>query len=259
MRAPAPRHLSLCGTRPARAASRRLPALVATASALALAAAPAAVAHGGGAYSKYYLSEIGSIAPAIPGVTGRVLARDDQIELDNPSRQTFTVLGYENEPYLRFSPKGVEVNVHSPAEYLNDDRYAKVTLPKDASAKAAPSWKVVTLGSRWSWHDHRIHWMSTVLPPVAKAAPKVRHLVFDWAIPLRVEHAGRAATTTTIRGSLVYVPARGGTDAGLIIGIALPVGVVLLAGAATGFLVLRRRRLLAEARARVAAQAQARE
>lgn len=232
--------------RPARRAARgKAAALAAAAGVLcALVAAPGALAHGGAA-SKLYLSEVEAIVPAVPGVTAVVLGRDDQIEVDNAQKASFTVLGYEDEPYLRFGPQGVQVNLHSPAYYLNQDRYAKVALPKDADAKLAPKWDTVTLGSRWSWHDHRIHWMSTILPPDAKADPGKRHLVFDWKVPLRVDGAaGAAATSAAISGRLTYVPPKGGTDTGLIVGIALPVGVVLLAGSATGFLVLRRRRLL---------------
>lgn len=221
----------------------------------ALVAAPGALAHGGAA-SELYLSEVTSIAPAIPGLTAVVLGRDDQIEVDNAQAASFTVLGYEDEPYLRFGPDGVEVNLHSPAYYLNQDRYAKVALPKDADARLAPKWNTVTQGRRWSWHDHRIHWMSTILPPDAKADPRSSHLVFDWKLPLRLAgagDAGTAATVAAISGRLTYVPPKGGTDTGLIIGIALPVGVVLLAGGATGFLVLRRRRLVAAAAAEIAA------
>ena len=205
---------------------------------VALVVVAGASAHGGGAVSKLFLSAITSIAPAIPGVTGVVLSRDDQVELDNTQGATFTVLGYEGEPYLRFSKDGVSVNLHSPARYLNSDRFAQVSLPVDADAKLAPKWEVLTLGKRWSWHDHRIHWMSTILPPAAKADPKHRHLVFDWTIPVQVAGAG----TSTIAGKLTYVPPQAGSDIGLIVGIALPVGVLLLAGAATGLLVLRRRR-----------------
>jgi len=211
---------------------------------VAFVVATGASAHGDGAASQLFLSEITSIAPAIPGVTGVVLSRDDQIELDNAQGATFTVLGYEGEPYLRFSKDGISVNLHSPARYLNSDRFAQVSLPADANAKLAPKWDVLTLGKRWSWHDHRIHWMSTILPPAAKADPQRSHLVFDWTIPVQVAGAvaGTGAGTSTIAGKLTYVPPQGGSDIGLIVGIALPVGVVLLAGAASVLLVLRRRR-----------------
>lgn len=101
---------------------------------------------------------------------------------------------------------------------------------------------MLTLGKRWSWHDHRIHWMSTILPPAAKESPGKPQLVFAWSIPLTV-----GGSQAQVAGRLDYVPPKGGTDTGLIVGIALPVGIILLAGAATGLLVLRRRRLQAAA------------
>ncbi len=210
-------------------------------AAVALAAAPGALSHGGSA-SELFLSQVTAIKPAVPGVTVLVLGRDDQIELDNRSGKTVTVLGYEGEPYLRFDASGVAVNLHSPARFLNMDRYAKVALPASADAKLPPEWDILTLGKRWSWHDHRSHWMSTILPPAAREAPDRPQLVFAWSIPLSV--GGAAAQ---VAGRLDYVPPKEGSNTGLIVGIALPVGIILLAGAATGLLVLRRRRLQATA------------
>lgn len=208
-----------------------------TAFLVALVLAPAAAAHGGGKVSTLYLSSVTAVKPAIPGVTADVLGRDDQLEIDNRSGKTLVVLGYEGEPYLKFAPRGVSVNLHSPAHYLNQDRFARVSLPPDADAKLPPKWDLVTLGRRWSWHDHRIHWMSTILPPAAKAKPGTRHLVFNWQVP--IVHEGK---TSQLLGTLEYVPPKGGNDLGLIVGIALPVGILLLAGAATALLVVRRRR-----------------
>lgn len=215
-----------------------------TALLAALVLAPAAAAHGGGAASKLFLSEVTAVEPAVSGLTAVVLGRDDQVEIDNRTGKTLVVLGYENEPYLMFSTRGVSVNLHSPANYLNSDRFARVSLPADARAKLAPKWDLLTLGRRWSWHDHRIHWMSTILPPAAQAAPGKTHLVFVWKIPVRVEGAG----TSQIVGRLDYIPPQGGTDLGLIVGIALPVGIVLLAAAGVGILLPRRRRRQAAAR-----------
>lgn len=217
---------------------RLLPAALAALAltAAALVAAPGALAHGGPA-STLYLSQVTAITPAVPGVTAVVLGRDDQLELENRSGKTVTVLGYEGEPYLRFDARGVAVNVHSPAHYLNTDRYAKVAVPTSADAKLPPKWDILTLGKRWSWHDHRVHWMTTILPPAAKAAPGKAHLVLRWTVPVRVEGAG----TSQIAGRLDYVPPKGDDNTGLIVGIALPVGILLLAGVATGVLVRRRR------------------
>ena len=63
----------------------------------------------------------------------RVVDGDDAIELRNATGKNILVPGYENEPYLRFLVNGrVEVNVNSPAKYLNEERYGGVTVPKTA-------------------------------------------------------------------------------------------------------------------------------
>lgn len=202
----------------------------------ALVVASAASAHGGGG-STVFVSDVTAITPTIPGFTAVVLGSDDIIQMENRSGRTVVVRGYAGEPYMMFSSRGVSVNVHSPAWYLNEDRYGRVTLPPAADAKLPPKWEIITLGRRWSWYDQRIHWMSTALPDVVKRDPGQTHLVFRWKIPIDV--AGRGSAE--IRGRLVYIPPKGGSNLGLIIGIALPSGLLVLAGVGT-LLIVRRRR-----------------
>ena len=79
----------------------------------------------------------------------------------NATGKNVVVPGYENEPYLRFLTSGrVEINVNSPAKYLNEERYGGVKVPR-GDAKAKPQWQLVAQGGGYAWHDHRIHWMST--------------------------------------------------------------------------------------------------
>ncbi len=59
------------------------------------------------------------------GLKLKVLYGDDQVWLDNRSGKTIVIDGYGGEPYLRFAPDGIYVNVNSPAGYLNQDRYAQ--------------------------------------------------------------------------------------------------------------------------------------
>ncbi len=227
----------------------RLPRPVAlallAALAAALALAPGASAHGGGKVSKSFLSTVVSIEPALVGLTAVIHERDDRIEMVNDTGRTLTVLGYENEPYIRFTPTGVSVNMHSPAYYLNEERFGDVALPPEADAKSAPKWTQVTESTQYEWHDHRIHWMSTILPPAAQADRTKQARIFDWKIPMRAD----GGSTVAINGTLDYVPTKDGSNIGLILGIALPVAIVLLAGAATTFLVVRRRRAAAAGRA----------
>ncbi len=65
-----------------------------------------------------------------------------------------------------------EQNVRSPATYLNTNFYGNVTVPALASPSASPQWVVVDRTGQFEWHDHRIHWMSPVLPPEVKNKSK---------------------------------------------------------------------------------------
>ena len=174
---------------------------LAVAGVLACLLAPGAQAHFGTA-KLGYRSTIESVKPRVPGAQLKVLYGDDQVWLDNRSGETVVINGYGGEPYLRFAPKGIFVNINSPAVYLNEDRYGKATVPKSASPEAAPNWKKLAGGNVWAWHDHRIHYMSPTLPPLISAAPDKPHHVFDWEVPRRRTASGspsRAASTTRRR------------------------------------------------------------
>jgi hypothetical protein len=162
---------------------------------------PSAAAHGGG--GKGYRSTVTTITPSVPGLTVRVVQGDDQLMLTNTTRKTVTVLGYENEPYLRIHPGGgVDVNSLSPASTLNINRYGHVTLPPNADAHAPPHWQRIRTGFRYTWHDHRIHWMSTIDPPAVRKARNSRHHLFNWVVPLRVDQ-----DRVAVHGTLDYYPA----------------------------------------------------
>ena len=182
---------------------------------------PSAAAHGGG--GSRYRSAVTQISPATAGLTAKVVQGDDQLQITNASGKTVVVLGYENEPYLRFRPDGrVDVNVLSPANSLNLTRYGNVTVSPNADPKASPKWRTLRTKSTFTWHDHRIHWMSTIDPPVVRSARGSRHHIFDWNVALRVD--GRV---TAVRGTLDYVPPVSTSPLWLI----APVAAVLAAGA----------------------------
>ena len=167
---------------------------------LALATAPAAFADAG---SPNYSSRLTSVAPNVKGLSVRVVDGDDAIELRNATGKNILVPGYENEPYLRFLVNGrVEVNVNSPAKYLNEERYGGVTVPKTASAKAKPRWVLISEGGTYTWHEHRVHWMSTKRPPKVEASDGNRlEKVFDWIVPLSV-----GGDRVKASGTLWWVP-----------------------------------------------------
>ena len=72
----------------------------------------------------------------MPGLELTVLFGDDQVRLDNRTGKTIVIKGYGGEPYLRFGPDGIAVNVNSPAGYLNQDRYGQSIVPKSAASSA---------------------------------------------------------------------------------------------------------------------------
>jgi hypothetical protein len=196
--------------------------------ALALAATNA-LAHGGGSLD--YISKVRS---APDGLTVEVLDRDDRLVLRNDSGRTVIVEGYNGEPYARLDADGtVEVNLNSPAHYLNDDRFADVDLPARADEKSAPAWKRVDRSGSFEWHDHRMHWMSTGRPPVVED-PGERTKVFDWDVPVRV--GGSPASVT---GTLTWV---GRTDDSFPVAAAVALGAVVLGGIVLVVVVRRRRR-----------------
>jgi hypothetical protein len=167
----------------------------------------------------------------MPGLKFKILYGDDQVWLDNRSGKTVVIKGYSGEPYLRFSPGGIYVNIKSPAGYLNQDRYARVTVPKSASAKAKPDWQKLAGGDVWAWHDHRIHYMNPIPPPQIKAAPRKPHHVFDWKVP-----ATDNGKRFFIAGSLDYKPPpKKDFPTGLVISLATLIGVGLI-----GLFALRR-------------------
>jgi len=199
--------------------SRFLRAALLVVPLLALVAPPAA-AHEG---SPKYKSVFEGIQPGIPGLKAEVLGFDNQYELVNRSGKTILVYGYTHEPYARILPDGtVEVNQHSPALYLNEDRFATSPVPASASAKAAPLWKVQDKAGRFTWHDHRMHWMAHTVPPEVSDQHK-KTKVFDYSIPLSVN--GRPAKLT---GTLYWLGTPKGAPTAAIVAL-IAVGVAALA------------------------------
>jgi hypothetical protein len=189
----------------------------------ALLAAPAAVAHNVGA-TKGYVSTLTQLDPPALGVYVQVRSQDDRLRLSNTTGKVVVVEGYDREPYLRFSANGVYRNARSPATYLNANRFAQAPVPATADPKADPQWVRVAPGTTYEWHDHRIHWMSTIPPPAVRADPKKRHHVFDWTVPATFGGAPLA-----IEGSLDYMPPKG-SGLGWIVWLAPSLALVVIAG-----------------------------
>jgi hypothetical protein len=199
---------------------------------VALVACPAAAGHGDGA-ARGYRSKVTEISPAVTGLAVTVGDGDDRLRLRNDTGRGVVVEGYDGEPYLRFAAGGeVFRNESSPARYLNEERYGGVDVPATASKNAPPRWSSIADGGTYEWHDHRIHWMSTIDPPRVRRAPQQRQHVFAWTIPGTID--GRPLE---IRGSLDYEPPPESRFRRLLL---LPLVALVLAGG--GFWLLRRRR-----------------
>jgi hypothetical protein len=219
---------------------RSLTAAVAGLVVATCAVPPAAFAHQGD--SRYDSVLTGA---AIPGVSVQVLNYGDRLLVHNQTQQTVLVEGYEGEDYARLEPSGVvQVNMRSPAAYINDDPYGTAPVPTSADAGAPPVWKTVSGDGRFEFHDHRIHWMSKNVLPQQVKDKSVRTKVFDWTVPMHV-----GATSEPIRGTLFWRGSTGGAPIGAYVGF----GAFLLLCA--GLVVVVRRRRGGEAGATGAAGA----
>jgi hypothetical protein len=181
----------------------------------ALVVCSAAAAHGGGG-ALGFTSTVTKITPAAAGLTVTVLDSDDRLDLNNNTGKPLIILGYQGEPYLAFRDGKVFRNSHSPATYLNDDRFGQVELPRQANPKASPDWVEIGQRETYDWHDHRIHWMSKSLPPKVAATKDQPQHVFDWTVPGTLD-----GQPLRIAGSLDYAPPSGGKPMVLIVAVAV--------------------------------------
>lgn len=206
-------------------------ALLVVALALVSALAPAqALAHGG---NPNYRSEINSFQPPLPGdVSIEVLDYDSYMQLLDRHGHEVVLYGYDGEPYARIEKNGtVQVNKRSPATYLNDNRFAEVTVPSIANPKAPPEWETVDDSGTFIWHDHRMHYMSKSLPPQIKDKSK-KTKVFRYEIPMSVD--GRR---TVLHGTLWWVGSAGTSK----LPFAIAAIAIVLGGGALVLWIRRRR------------------
>jgi hypothetical protein len=184
------------GHRARRLASRAVSSLLLATLVLVGVADPAAADP---AEPSDFRSVVTAIEPDVAGIDARILGADSFLELTVDPGTTVVVLGYQDEPYLRFLPDGtVERNVLSPATYLNDDRRGDVALPARVDAGAEPEWEALTTGGTYAWHDHRTHWMAEASPPVPRGE-RVPGAYDPWRVPLTVD-----GERVEITGTLTY-------------------------------------------------------
>ena len=161
-----------------------------------------------------------------------MLGYDNQYELINKTGKPVTVLGYQGEPYALILPNGnVELNQRSPATYLNEDRFGTTPVPASANPKAPPVWKIQDKTGRFSWHDHRMHFMSKGVPNQVKDK-HAKTKVFDYHIPMLV-----GGKRVVLNGTLFWR----GTPKGFPVAAAVSL-VAVAALALAGIALVRRRR-----------------
>jgi hypothetical protein len=154
-----------------------------------------------------------------------VLDGDQRLELRVAPRQVVVVFGLTGEPFLRFSPAGVEANLASPT--ATSTRVIKAT---DAVVSSRVVWRRVSRRHVLAWHEGRLRPMPIVRNPSTRPQE-----VATWSIPLLVD--GRR---TELVGTEWYA-------AGPSVWLWLVAGALLIASAGLGARLLSRRvqRLLA--------------
>lgn len=138
------------------------------------------------------------VVSAPRGVTATVTANGSAITVS--SSVPLVVLGYSREPFLRFTGGHVEQNMNSLTTY--DAQTGMLTSIPASAGHGSPRWRRLG-GSSYAWSDHRTVWGGAVLPEAVTTAPKQRHVLSSWTIPVTVDgHADR------IRGRVEWVPPR---------------------------------------------------
>ena len=147
---------------------------------LAVMAGPA-TAHGRSGEATNFESVILQ-APDQEGVEWEIYGGDQYLAVTNTTDVELMVTGYQDEPYLRIGPDGVFENRASEAVYVNSDRFGEVgQIPSEVGPEFPPRWTKVSEEPTYAWHDHRIHWMSTQLPPMV-VDTSVETLINPWEV-----------------------------------------------------------------------------
>jgi hypothetical protein len=163
-----------------------------------------------------YLSEIRSVEPATPSIEVRVIGGDSFVQVIAARGTDVIVVGYRSEQYLWFQPDGTVLeNRNAPTTYTNDDRYGGGAIPATASPDAEPDWRAVASNGRYSWHDHRAHWMQSTRP----AGKGVGDQIVEGVIPLLVDGAEVDVTViSTWQRAASRLPAVAGAIAAVALG-----------------------------------------
>jgi hypothetical protein len=226
--------------------ARRLLLLVALALLAAAPVAHATVSQTPDVTDTRYRSVLERVSPVVAGVSWKVIDRNDELVLLNHSHRTVTVfaysqapsgLGYDGGPYVQILADGaVQVNENSPAYYLNQSfYYDTANVPASVSASGYPvRWVTLARNGTFTWHDHRIHLLTPVVPDFIKRRGVGKtQFVEGWQVPIAV-----GATRGYLYGKLFWI---GQKSFSFPIGAIIAFIVVVIGGAALVIVVRRRR------------------
>ena len=177
--------------------------LVAVAAGVTVMLAPAGAVGADPPGPTDYETVVVGIEPATPTIAVEMIGGDSFVQLAVQRGIEAVVLGYSDEPYLRFRTDGtVEENRLSPAVAQNKDRYGEASSAT-GDPNATPEWVVVANNGTYAWHDHRAHWMSSDPPPGFERGQRIQ----DGVIPLVVDGVTvRISVTTTWQEAPSRVP-----------------------------------------------------
>jgi hypothetical protein len=141
-----------------------------------------------------------------PDVTVAVVsAQVPAIYLQNNSKETVTVLGAKQEPFVRIGPN-VEVNLHSPSYIQMQQAIAKTAEASEevgqaeANADSPPNWQQVQKSPQWRWLEFRAA-PPPGDPPKELADREDPTTVKTWSVPILI-----GDDRTEISGVTQFVP-----------------------------------------------------
>jgi len=104
--------------------------------------------------------------PLPEGVSISIEGHDSFLALTVPKGVAAEVPGYEGESYLNIDPDcTTSENQRSMSTWYNKDRFGGETSTDLVDNDANPDWKIIGSSCSVAWHDHRIHYMSSI-PPI---------------------------------------------------------------------------------------------
>ena len=128
-------------------------------------ALPASTSWADAAGPTDFKSAIVSIEPATPQIRPSIIGGDSFLRLQVERGTVVDVLGYRGEPFIRFLADGKVEENRASASYLISKSRLGDDLPDDFVDDAPPEWHTAADDGDYSWHDHRMHWMSDSEPP----------------------------------------------------------------------------------------------